>query len=992
MFVHLHTHSHFSFGRGVNSIEELCAAVKRRGMDQLALTDTNGVYGLIWFLQIAREVGIRPIIGAEVVSNNLRIILLVKDQVGYRNLCRILSLRHLDENFSLLEALLRHSAGLFMITDSTPLLNALRNKVPANSLFVELQPNPRRRALLQYARASGIPPVATNGVYFINRDDFFIHRLLRAIHCNATLSNLDERELASSDAWLKDPRQMAQAFPDCPEAITNTERIADQCMHELNLGGPIFPDFKPPTGESAFDYLRRLCYAGAKKRYGTITPQVQQRMDYELDIIQQKGFAPYFLVVHDIVQQSRRTCGRGSAAASIVAYCLEITHVDPIAHDLFFERFLNTKRKDPPDIDVDFPWDERDQILDYIFRKYGPARTGMIANHVGFKARAAVREVAKVYGLPEAEINAVTKKLSGYWEVDDIHDIIETHPAYRYHQFKPPWPEILSLAEKLQGCPRNLSIHCGGVVITPTSMDHYVPRQRAPKGVTIIQWEKDQAEDAGLVKIDILGNRSLSVIRDALQAIKHNYGVEIQYEQWNPIDDPATQELIRNGDTIGVFYVESPAMRLLQKKARTGDFEHLVIHSSIIRPAANDYIREYLKRLHGQSYEPLHPLLGEILKETYGIMCYQEDVSKVAMALADFDAGEADDLRRILSKKRITKRMEDFKQKFYQGALNKGVAPETIDRIWDMILSFSGYSFCKPHSASFAMVSYQSCYLRAHYPAEFMAAVISNQGGYYSTFAYISEARRMGLTVLLPDINQSEWHYTGKDKTLRVGLMQLKGIQRKAIDHLLAERRLHGPYRSFDDFLARTSIDPSDVKILIKAGLFDALEPNRTRPELIWRLLLWNHQNANHSRRTGTLFHEPPPPAPPAENYDLKTQLQHEVETLGMLISRHPLTLYKDRLKKLSYILARDLKLFVGKNVTTIGWLVTHKMTRTKKNELMEFISFEDTTAIYETVFFPDAYRQFSYMLSHSQPYVLKGKVEEEFGAVTLTVSEVKFL
>ncbi len=992
MFVHLHTHSHFSFCRGANSIEELCAAVKRRGMDQLALTDTNGLYGLIWFLQIAREVGIRPIIGAEVVSNNLRIILLVKDQIGYRNLCRILSRRHLDKNFSLLEALLRHSAGLFMITDSTPLLNALKTRVPPQSLFVELQPNPRRRALLQYARASGIPPVATNGVYFINRDDFFLHRLLRAIDCNATLSSLDERELASSDAWLKDPRQMAQAFPDCPEAITNTERIADQCLHELDLGGPIFPDFIPPTEESAFDYLRRLCYEGAQKRYGTITSQVQQRMEYELNIIQQKGFAPYFLVVHDIVQQSRRTCGRGSAAASIVAYCLEITHVDPIAHDLFFERFLNMKRKDPPDIDVDFPWDERDQILDYIFRKYGAERTAMIANHVGFKARAAVREVAKVYGLPEAEINAVTKRLSGYWEVDGIQDIIEAHPAYRYHQFKPPWPEILSLAEKLQNCPRNLSIHCGGVVITPKPMDHYVPRQRAPKGINIIQWEKDQAEDAGLVKIDILGNRSLSVIRDALQAIKHNYGVEIQYEQWNPINDPATQELIRNGDTIGVFYVESPAMRLLQKKARTGDFEHLVIHSSIIRPAANDYIREYLKRLHGQPYQPLHPLLGEILKETYGIMCYQEDVSKVAMALADFDAAEADDLRRILSKKRITKRMEDFKQKFYQGALNKGVAPETIDRIWDMILSFSGYSFCKPHSASFAMVSYQSCYLRAHYPAEFMAAVISNQGGYYSTFAYISEARRMGLTVLLPDINKSEWHYTGKDKTIRVGMMQLKGIQRKAVDQILAERHQHGPYRSFDDFLSRVTIDPSDVKILIKAGLFDELEPNRTRPELIWRLLLRNHQNANHARRSGTLFHEPPPPVPPAENYDLKTLLQHEVETLGILISRHPLTLYKDRLKKLSYILARDLKLFAGKNVTTIGWLVTHKMTRTKKNEMMEFISFEDTTAIYETVFFPNTYRQFSYMLSHSRPYVLKGKVEEEFGAVTLNVSEVKFL
>jgi error-prone DNA polymerase len=992
MFVHLHTHSYFSFCRGANSIEDLCHAAKKRGMDMLALTDTNGVYGLIWFLQIAREVGITPIIGAEVVSNGLRAIVLVKDQNGYRNLCRILSLRHLDDNFSLLDVLLRYSDGLFIITDSIPLLNLLKTKISFENLFVELQPNPRRLGLLQYSRSTGISPVATNGVYFITREDFFLHRLLRAIDCNTAISSLDERELASSDAWLKDPKQMAQAFPDCPEALENTRKIAGQCLHHLDFGGPIFPDFIPPTGESAFQYLQRQCYEGAKKRYGEITKAVTERLEYELKIIREKGFAPYFLVVQDIVKQSRRTCGRGSAAASIVSYCLEITHVDPIAHDLFFERFLNMKRKDPPDIDVDFPWDERDEILNYVFQKYGNERTAMIANHVGFKARATVREVAKVYGLPETEINAVTKKLSSYWQVDRVRDMIDTHPAYRYHEFKPPWSEILSLAEKLQNCPRNLSVHCGGVVITPNSMDNYVPRQRAPKGVIIIQWEKDQAEEAGLVKIDLLGNRSLSVIRDALEAIKQNYSVDIQYEQWNPIDDPATQELIRNGDTIGVFYVESPAMRLLQKKSRTGDFEHLVIHSSIIRPAANDFIREYLKRLHGEPYEPLHPLLGDILKETYGIMCYQEDVSKVAMALADFDPAEADDLRRILSKKRITRRMEDFKQKFYKGASQKGVNQDTIDRIWDMIMSFTGYSFCKPHSASFALVSFKSCYLRAHYPAEFIAAVISNQGGYYSTFAYISEARRMGLTVLLPEINKSEWHYKGKDKEVRVGFMQLKGIQRSAIDRILEERQNNGPYRSFDNFLTRVAIEPNNVKILIKAGVFDKIEPTKTRPELMWRLIFWQNNQMKNLNGSLSFFNEESPQLPRAEDYDLKTQLKHECETLGFLISRHPLTLYKDRLKNLSYILAKDLPLFAGKNVTTIGWLVTRKMTRTKKDEMMEFISFEDTTAIYETVFFPKTYRKFCYMLSHSRPYILKGKVEEEFGAVTLNVRQVKFL
>ena len=738
--------------------------------------------------------------------------------------------------------------------------------------------------------------------------------------------------------------------------------------------------------------LRKKCYRGAKKRYGNINSAVSERLEYELEIIRDKGFAPYFLVVRDIVQQSKRTCGRGSAAASIVSYCLEITHVDPIANNLFFERFLNMGRKDPPDIDVDFPWDERDEILDYVFEKYGVHRTGMIANHVTFKARAAVREVAKIYGLPEAEINLVTKKLSSLYRADRVRELVDNHPAYRYHQFDKPWNEILTLAEKLQGCPRNLSVHCGGVVITPNHINNYVPTEPAPKGVNIVQWEKDQSEEAGLIKIDLLGNRSLAVIRDALEAIKINYDVEIQYEMWNPIDDAKTKTLIRDGDTIGVFYVESPAMRLLQKKARTGDFGHLVIHSSIIRPAANNYIREYLKRLHGEPYDPLHPMLNNILKETYGIMVYQEDVSKVAIALADFDPAEADDLRRVLSKKRIGKKMDDFRVKFFTGAKRKGVDNRTIERIWDMILSFSGYSFCKPHSASFALVSYKSCYLRAHYPAEFIAAVISNQGGYYSPFAYISEARRMGLTVHLPGINESEFHYTGKDREVRVGFMQLKGIRQSAVDQVLSIRRKRGPFKSFDNFLSRTKLDQNDSKILIKAGVFDEVEPNRTRPELMWRMLYWQNHQFKKSNGTMSLFDESPGALPKSANYDFETQLQHECETLGFLISRHPLTLYKDKTSRLTYVKGKNLPAYVGKNITTIGWLVTRKMTRTKKSEMMEFISFEDTTALYETVFFPKIYQKFCYMLSHSRPYILKGKVEEEFGAVTLTVSEVKFL
>ena len=486
------------------------------------------------------------------------------------------------------------------------------------------------------------------------------------------------------------------------------------------------------------------------------------------------------------------------------------------------------------------------------------------------------------------------------------------------------------------------------------------------------------------------------MIRDALGAVKQNYGIDIDYAKWNPLDDEKTINIIARGETIGVFYVESPAMRLLQQKTGVGDYEHLVIHSSIIRPAANAYINEYIRRLKGGEYQPLHPLLEEILQETFGIMVYQEDVSKVAIALAGFDSAEADVLRKIISKKHKQKQLQDYRKKFYQGAKNRGVDGETCDKIWDMIISFSGYSFCKPHSASFALVSFKSAYLRAHYPAEFMAAVISNQGGYYSAFAYISEARRMGLKILLPDINHSEKHYTGFKNEIQIGLMQLKGISAKAIDLLIQERENRGRFASFLDFINRVPIDASDVRVLIKAGAFDELEKNCTRPELMWRLRWWiaerRHLKVDKSPSLFDNSEMNPPNLPNAQKYDEQKILRDEIETLGFLISKHPLTLYKDRIRKLKYVPGKDLKKHVNQNVLTIGWLITRKPAQTKTGEMMEFMSFEDTTAIYETTFFPRTYTKFVHMMTFTRPYVLYSRVESHYGAVTLNVNKVEWL
>ncbi|MBI4468790.1 MAG: DNA polymerase III subunit alpha [Acidobacteria bacterium] len=1000
MFVHLHVHSHFSLCRGVDSIEDLCAATARARMPMLALTDTNGVYGLVRFLETAKEHGLQPLIGAELRTPQVRAVLLCRSRRGYERLCRIISARHLEEEtFSLEQSLLEDRSDLVVLSADVKLIAALARRSGTDRLYVEIHPRVASRRPIEFARRHGLPVVATGDVYFVSQAGWKTHQVLRAIDLNTCFSRLpaaadrSNADVARPDQHFHSRAEILDAFPHYPEAVENAGRIAEDCAFDLEFNQMIFPRFPLPPGEDdAFTYLRGECYSGAATRYGTLSDPVLERLERELNIIRIKGFAEYFLVVQDIVRRMDRTCGRGSAAASLVAYCLGITHVDPIRHNLFFERFLNEGRKDPPDIDVDFGWDERDDVLDEVFKKYGEERTAMISNHVTFRAKAAVREVAKVYGLPEGEIKTITDRMRWFWDAPQLSETLTRSPAFRHVDFRAPWPEILQLAERLEGVPRNLSVHCGGVVIVPDAVTRYVPVQRAAKGVRIIQWEKDQAEDAGLIKIDLLGNRSLSVIRDALQGIREHHGVAMDYARWNPLDDPKTQSLLRDGDTMGVFYVESPAMRQLQQKTRRGDFDHLVIHSSIIRPAANTYIREYVHRLRGGAYRSCHPLMDEIMHETYGLMVYQEDVSKMAMAMAGFSAYEADDLRKVLSKKNKQRRLQDYREQFYRGALRRGVTPEVVDEIWAMIMSFAGYSFCKPHSASYALVSFKSAYLRAHYPAEFMAAVISNQGGYYSTFAYVSEARRMGIRILPPDINRSERHYTGCSNELRVGLMQLRDLKSAALDRILEERRRDGPFVSLEAFLTRVRIDPSDVRVLIKAGAMDAIACGATRPELMWAAAISAARRNRADDLSGTLF---PPSGATAisasDEYDEATMLKHERETLGFLVSRHPLTLYRSQIKH-SYVLGRDLHRYVGKEVTALGWLVTGKVVTTKDDEFMEFISFEDTTALYEATFFPGVYARFCHMLSHDHPYLLRGKVEEDYSAITLTVSDVRRL
>ncbi|HET7470326.1 MAG TPA: DNA polymerase III subunit alpha, partial [Gemmatimonadales bacterium] len=718
--------------------------------------------------------------------------------------------------------------GLILLSRDPAFLERVLRLSGPRDLYAELVPGKARHAVLAAARRLGLPSVVTNATVMAHPEDWQRHRLLRAIHLNTTVSALTEPDhpmvdmsqadhpsdrpavptrfvgtradrLAPRDAWLRPADDLARQFPDCPEALQAAAEIAERCRYRIPVGRVVAPRFADAA--DALQALRALAYAGAERRYGTVAPVTRARLEHELAIIGAKGFADYFLVVRDIVEHGPTHCGRGSVANSVVSYCLGITHVEPLGAGLLFERFLNPERKDPPDIDLDFPWDERDKVLGYVFRRYPHPQAAMVANHNCFRLRGALREVAKVHGRPNGEIREVTRRIPVFEDLP-LEETLATHPNFKALDLPPSWQEFARMAAPLVGMPRHLSLHPGGVVIVPTALTDYVPTEpavktlavdeaRFPDGapvVPVIQFEKDGAEDAGLVKIDLLGNRSLAVIRDAIAAVGVHTGRHIDYTSSDPGDDEPTRALFRTGQTMGVFYTESPASRILCAKSRADTFELLVLNTSIIRPASNRYIKVYLERLHGAPYEPLDPVLRDTLADTFGIMVYQEDVVNVCHTFAGMSLATADGLRKSLSKKRPAKALAGYAEEFFTGALALGRDPETTKRVWAMIMSFAGYSFCKGHSASYIQVAQHSCYLRAHYPAEFMAAVLANGGGFYHPFAYVAEAMRMGLTVLPPDVNESGFRCTGEGRTVRIGLQFVKELSAEGAERVLAAR------------------------------------------------------------------------------------------------------------------------------------------------------------------------------------------------------------
>lgn len=1008
-FVHLHLHGCSSLLEGAAPAESYLPLAAADGQKALALTDTNGLYGFVPYFAAAEAAGVRPIVGAcvrepgrtaEFEGRGARATLLVRDRAGYGSLCRIVSRRHLvPDDFSLEGALLSWPEGLVVLSEDEGLLRALATELPPGDLYVELRLKPARR-LLDLARELSLPVVATGCAHFPRAKDRDLARVLAAIDRNLVVRDVPESAVAPASAAFATRVEMARRFGDVPEALANTVRIADRCRFPLPRSKALFPDFPLPAGETAYSLLTKLCFEGAARRYRPLTPAVIRRLEEELSVILDLGFPEYFLIVNDIARFARERgipiAGRGSAADSIVAYCLGISIVDPIEYDLYFERFLNRSRTDPPDIDIDLCWRGRDDVLDYVYETYGRDRVAMISTQNTFQGRSSFREVAKAVGLSPAEVSRFSKRLPHHYPGPLAQAVRQLPECRDLPAGEEPWRTILKIADRIEGYPRHLSVHPCGIVIAPSEIVDHVPVQRSAKGLVITQFDKDPIAAIGLVKIDLLGQRSLSAISDTVRAVAEIHGEEIDLDAI-PSEDERTGRTLASAKTMGCFQVESPGTRNLLAMLGAKNQRDAMVALSLIRPgpAAGGMKEHYVLRKRGEEPpEFLDEALRPVLEETFGVMLYQEDILKVANEVAGFTLEEADRLRRAISKERHPEKIRELKETFVGRAVAAGVARDAAVAIWDAVENFVGYSFSKAHAATYGRLAWLAVWLKTRYPAEFMASVLANEGGFYEPRAYLEEARRLGVAILLPDVNRSRRTFAPMDGGIRIGLGCVRDLKQKTLDALFTERE-RGPFLSLRDFATRVPAEEREVGNLILAGAFDAFDQGR--PALLWRLrVLFGKDGAPARRRGGTLFGSAAELAAPDRvevpdlgDYAKEKLVESEFEVLGLSATGHPLEFFAAWLTEKGAVPARDLPAHAGGIASAGGWLVTTRRVRTERGEFMRFLTIEDRTGTIEAVLFPDVYRRFGHLLRGYGPFLLRGKIEDHHGAVTMTVGHV---
>jgi len=966
----LNCHSYYSLRYGTLPVDKLVSAAADHRVSALALTDINNSTGMMDFIGECRKLGVRPIAGTECRDrqNRLLYILLARNNRGFMEINDFLTRHNLEKSqFPVRAPSFSNACAIYPFNEQVPA------QITGNE-YIGIKPRDLNR--LTTSRLRHNPRlVALLPVTFDSDADYGLHRHLRAIGNNTLLSKLTEDDLAQPGERFVSPEFIPILYSEFPHIINQTKKLTDECSIDIDFS--TVKNKRSFTGNLYDDkqLLGKLAADGMEYRYGLNNPEAVRRVKHELEVIDRLGFSAYFLITWDIIRYSMSRgfyhVGRGSGANSIVAYCLKITDVDPIELDLYFERFINPKRTSPPDFDIDYSWRDRDAVQDYIFKRYGRKHTALLGTITTFRDRSIFRELGKVYGLPKEEIDKLADGLLPHGRQDAITE------------------QLFSVGNQLMDFPNIRSIHAGGVLISEEPITAYTALDLPPKGFATTQFDMYVAEAIGFEKLDILSQRGIGHINESVEIISRNRGIRVDVHRVSEFkQDEKVNQRLYQGEAIGCFYIESPAMRGLLKKLRCNNYLSLVAASSIIRPgvAKSGMMKEYIKRFHNPGgFQYLHPVMEEQLKETYGVMVYQEDVIKVCHHFAGLDLADADILRRAMAGKFRSKgEFERIRRRFFSNCHEKGHSESLVEEVWRQVASFAGYAFSKAHSASYAVESYQSLYLKTYFPQEFMVAVINNFGGFYKTWVYFNEARRSGASIHLPCVNQSEYKTSINRNDIHIGLIHIANLEQQLADLLLAERGHSGLFLSLEDFIRRVPAGIEQLILLIRLNAFRFT--GKSKRQLLWEahLLLGKTSAGNEMQQ---LFE------PAARKFELprleQSELEDaydEIELLGF-----PVTLTSFDLLETAYrgeIEANGLVNYTGRKVRMLGNLVTIKYVHTVRQEWMHFGCFIDSRGeFFDTVHFPASLRH--YPSKGYGIYLVLGTVTEEFGFPTITVDKM---
>ena len=1032
-FVHLHTHSHYSLLDGLPKIAELVAKAKEFGCPALALTDHGVMYGALEFYQECKKQGIKPIIGMEaymalgtkeekranVDSDYHHLTLLAKNEEGYRNLMQLTTIGHLEGYYykpRIDKAALRaHGKGLIALS------GCLRGEIPRlivagkyeeakrvaqefqeifgkENFFGEVQKHPEiakqetvNQGIFQLCKELDMIPVATIDSHYLHHDDAEAQDVLVCVQTGKLTTDKDRLNMTETDLSFKSPEEISAQWADMPEVVENTVKVAELCNLELTLNKWAFPQFPTPQGMNHDEYLRELTMKGAEEKFGAgISEEIKKRIEYELGVIQKTGFSTYFLIVSDYVKWARShgivVTTRGSAAGSIVSYLIDITTVNPLDFKLPFERFLTVSRPSPPDIDVDFADNRRDEVIEYVRQKYGRDKVAQIVTFGTMLPRAAVRDVTRVLGLPYSFGDKLSKMIppgaQGFHMTVDraLEENPELGKLYKDDQNA---KRVFDLARKVEGCVRHASVHAAGMVIAPTTLTDFTPLQKEAQGENIIsQYDMHAVELAGLVKMDMLGIRNLSILGDAVEIVKKTKGVHVDIDKLPP-DDKKTFAMLSRGDTMGVFQLGGSGMTRYLKELKPSTIHDIMAMVALFRPGPMESIPEYIRRKHNPklvSY--LDPRLKSILERTYGILVYQDDVLMIAIELAGYSWEEADKLRKAMGKK-IPKEMMAQREKFLLGCVKKDMTRANAEQLWALIEPFAAYGFNKSHAASYGMVAYQTAYMKAHFPSEFVAAILSAEAGNTDKIAeVIAGAREGGILVLPPDVNESNTGFTYVDDTnIRFGLLAIKNLGSDVVEAIIAQRQASGQYANLEDFLKRVqhkNLNKKSLESLVKSGAMDRFGDRATMLENMETMLAFNRAVQEVPTKQSSLFSGTPQvhrlilkEVPPASKDE---KLKWEKELLGLYVSSHPLHAFEEALKGKVITSEMLAEIADGSQVCIAGVLAEPKKRFTKNGEAMLTARLQDLAGSCELVVFPKAYKVHADVLTDGALLCVWGK------------------